>query len=364
MFLVNEIKFRVLVLNQTYPKIMKKTILLTLLFLQTLSGFSQTKKLEDVCQVFHLPAGKDTTTFVVWGSKESLKVKKPLFFFRQGSRPEPLIELNSQKHYLRFPFDVQLFKDKYHLVMVQKSGTCLVADSTYLEALNEGMKTGDPRFVTQKYKENNNLDKATAQCNQVINYLVKQPWIDSKRVVFCGGSEGFTVGANLVANFNKSVTHTILFSGHAGRRFEYEIYRNRQAVRERKMTAEEAQKEIEQLYKAWEDVCKYSKSVDKSFGDTYYAWHSFSTKNTDNLLKINTPLYIAYGTEDNEITVGLDYLPLDFIEKGKINLTLKAYVNCDHQFFEFKKDASGKVVDKVYQGDKVSQDFMEWLGRN
>ncbi len=33
-------------------------------------------------------------------------------------------------------------------------------------------------------------------------------------------------------------------------------------------------------------------------------------------------------------------------------------------FFELKKDASGKVVDKVYQGDKVSQDFMEWLGRN
>ena len=33
-------------------------------------------------------------------------------------------------------------------------------------------------------------------------------------------------------------------------------------------------------------------------------------------------------------------------------------------FFELKKDASGKVVDKVYQGDKVSQDFMEWLRRN
>ena len=364
MFLVNEIKFRVLVLNQTYPKIMKKAILLTLLFLQTVSGFSQTKKLEDVCQVFHLPDGKDTTTFVVWGSKESLKIKKPLFFFRQGSQPYPLIENRSGDFVPFYPFPIEDITDKYHFVMVQKLGTELVVDSTYLSAFSEGMKTGNPKYLTKIYKENNNLDKATAQCNQVINYLLKQPWINSKRVVFCGGSEGFTVGANLVANFNKSVTHTILFSAHAGRRFEYEIYRNRQAVREGKMTAEEAQKEIEQLYKGWEDVCKYPKSVDKSFGDTYYAWHSFSTKNTDNLLKINTPLYIAYGTEDNEITIGLDYLPLDFIEKGKKNLTLKAYVNCDHQFFEFKKDASGKVVDKVYQGDKVSQDFMEWLGRN
>ena len=353
-----------MVFNQTYHKSMKKAILLALLFLQSLSIFSQTEKLEDVCQVFHLPNGKDTTTFVVWESKESLKIKKPLFFFRQGSQPYPLIE-NSGGHFVPFyPFPIEDITDKYHFVMVQKLGTELMVDSTYLSAFSEGMKTGNPKYLTKIYKKNNNLDKATAQCNQVINYLLKQPWINSKRVVFCGGSEGFTVGANLVANFNKSVTHTILFSAHAGRRFEYEIYRNRQAVREGKMTAEEAQKEIEQLYKGWEDVCKYPKSVDKSFGDTYYAWHSFSTKNTDNLLKINTPLYIAYGTEDNEITIGLDYLPLDFIEKSKKNLTLKAYVNCDHQFFEFKKDASGKVVDKVYQGDKVSQDFMEWLGRN
>jgi dienelactone hydrolase len=343
---------------------MKKAILLTLLFLKTFSGFSQIQKLEDVCQVFHLPAGKDTTTFIVWGSKEDLQKKKPMFFFRQGSQPYPLIE-NRSGHFVPFyPFPLEEITDKYHLVMVQKLGTELVVDSTYLNAFSEGMKTGSPKYLTKKYQTNNNLDKATAQCNQVINYLVKQPWVDSKRVVFCGGSEGFTVGANLVANFNKSVTHTILFSAHAGRRFEYEIYRNRQAVREGKITAEVAQKQIEELYKGWEDVCKYPKSIDKSYGDTYYAWHSFSTKNLDNLLKINTPLYIAYGTEDGEVTIGLDYLPLDFIEKGKKNLTLKAYINCDHQFYELKKDTSGKVIDKVYQGDKVSQDFMEWLGRN
>ena len=78
--MVNEIEFRVLVFNQTYPKIMKKTILLTLSFLQTFYGFSQTKKLEDVCQVFNLPNGKDTTTFIVWGSRTDLKKKKPMFF--------------------------------------------------------------------------------------------------------------------------------------------------------------------------------------------------------------------------------------------------------------------------------------------
>jgi hypothetical protein len=42
MVFVIEIKFRVLFVNQTYPKIMKKTILLVLLFLKTISIFSQT----------------------------------------------------------------------------------------------------------------------------------------------------------------------------------------------------------------------------------------------------------------------------------------------------------------------------------
>jgi hypothetical protein len=39
------------------------------------------------------------------------------------------------------------------------------------------------------------------------------------------------------------------------------------------------------------------------------------------------------------------------------------YYFCN-QFFELKKDASGKVVDKVYQGDKLSGDFMKWLEKN
>jgi esterase/lipase len=223
------------------------------------------------------------------------------------------------------------------------------------------MQTADSKYFTKKYLENNNLDKATQQCSQVINHLVKQPWVDSKKVVFCGGSEGFTVGTDLVANVNKFVTHTILFSGHAGRRFESNIYQIRQAVRQGGIPPEEGQKEVEQLYEIWKDIQANPKSIDKNYGDSYYAWSSFSRKNIDNLLKINTPLYIAYGTEDNEIAPSLDYLPLDFIEKGKKNLTLKAYVGHDHQFNLLKKDSTGKVIDRKYRGDEVAKDWMDWL---
>ncbi len=340
---------------------MKKIALLLSLIFFTNLGFAQTDKLENLCQVFHIPNKKDTTIFIVFGTKEDLKIKKPLFIFRQGSQPRPLLELYQRKFYPQIPFRIKPYQKDYHFVMIQKLGTVFLADSTYMTQLEEGLKTGDPKIFTKKYQENNNLDKATEQCNQVINYLVKQSWIDNRKIVFCGGSEGFTVGANLVANYNQFITHTILFSGHAGRRFEFEIYQIRDAVKQGNIDADTGQKQIEELYKLWEDICENPKSTDKSFGDTYYAWHSFSGKNLDNLLKIKTPLYIAYGTDDKEITIGLDYLPLDFIEKGKKNLTLKAYPNHDHQFFELKKDTSGKVIDKIYRGDDVAKKWMEWL---
>lgn len=35
-----------------------------------------------------------------------------------------------------------------------------------------------------------------------------------------------------------------------------------------------------------------------------------------------------------------------------------------YYFFELKKDDSGMVIDKVYQRNKVSKYFMEWLEKN
>ncbi|WP_080054060.1 dienelactone hydrolase family protein [Spirosoma aerolatum] len=329
--------------------------------------YAQTTRLDDLCQVFHLPDGKDTTTFIVFGTKEDLKVRKPLFLFRQGSQPMPLIVQDSGKYYIiASPFHFRPYKNSYHFVMVQKPGVRLVATQQFLDNYQKAMHTGNatPEFISQKYIENNYRERYVAQCNQVINYLVKQPWVDTRKVVFCGGSEGFTVGADLVANYNRYITHTILFSGHAGRRFENPIYSTRQQIEKGEISAEEGQKQIESLYAWWADIQKHPTALTNSPGDTYRAWKSFSIRNLDNLLRINTPLYIAYGTADKEIAPGLDYLPLEFIEHGKANLTLKAYHDHDHQFFKLKRDSTRQIIDKEYNGEAVAKEWMEWLDQN
>ena len=325
-----------------------KKILLLVFFWVALPVSAQTIHLEDLCQIFYLPNGKDTTTFIVFGNKGDLKVKKPLFLFRQGSQPMPIIQFNAGKYYIGAPFRFSEYKNEYHFVIVSKPGVRLVADSVFMNAYQKAMNqpsAPEEKFMSKKYLANNYLERYVDQCDKVINYLVKQPWIDSKKVVYCGGSEGFTIGADLVANRNKLVTHTILFSGKQGRRFEHVIRTTREQVDQGQMTPEEGQKEINKMYQVWEDICQNPSSITKSFGDTYRAWYSFSQSTLPNLLKINTPLYIAYGTADKEMAPSLDYLPLEFIDKGKKNLTLKPYFDYDHQFFQLKRDASGRIID-------------------
>ena len=343
---------------------MKYPLLITLIWFYS-QVTAQTTRLEDLCQVFHLPDGKDTTTFIVFGSRADLKVRKPLFLFRQGSQPTPFIVQDSGKYYVSAPFHFRDYKEEYHFVIIQKPGVRLMADVSFFNEYQQAISRANPpkKFVSDKYVANNYRERYVAQCNQVINYLAKQPWIDTRKVVYCGGSEGFTVGADLVANHNRYVTHTILFSGHAGRRFETNIYGIREQVDRGEMTPEQGQEMIESLYAWWADIQKHPTALTNAPADTYRAWQSFSIPSLDNLIRIKTPLYIAYGTADKEIAPNLDYLPLDFIEKGKTNLILKPYYDHDHQFFQMKRDASGKIIDKIYRGDEVAKDWMDWLRR-
>lgn len=337
--------------------------ILLLIFCGLLPAHAQPTRLEDLCQVFHLPSGKDTTTFIVFGTKDDLKVKKPLFLFRQGSRPTPFIIRDSSRYFLAGPFRFRDYKSEYHFAIIQKPGVRLVADQSYLDAYQKAIEQPDTpeEFVSKKYLANNYRERYVEQCDQVINYLVKQPWVDARKVVYCGGSEGFTVGADLVANVNQHVTHTVLFSSNPNRRFEVIVQQIRAQIDRGEKSFDEGQEQIEKVYQVWADICANPTSIDKQFGDTYRAWYSFSQPNLPGLLAIRTPLYIAYGTADREVASGLDVVPLEFIARGKTNLTMKPYFDHDHMFFKLKRDTAGKIIGSEYNGDAVAKDWMNWL---
>ena len=50
-----------------------------------------------------------------------------------------------------------------------------------------------------------------------------------------------------------------------------------------------------------------------------------------NLLKIDKPIFVAMGTADKSVPIESIYLiPVEFIRKGKDNLTFNTYPNLSH----------------------------------
>lgn len=310
---------------------------------------------------FALVEAGDSIRFFVVSKPGEEKIKKPLILYRQGSLPIPI--------FTRYPEGVSVnalpaqfpdYLSKYHMVVISKPGVPLIFNSSEVEDYYN--KVINQRVASKKYLENNHLDYYVSSSNKVLSFLMKQPWIDFNKIVVVGGSEGYSVAAKLAA-VNQSITHLVAYSGHSNGRFDYLIKEQRHEYLTGKANAQETQQRIDSLYVLWKDICANPKSVDKLYYDTYYAWSSFSEPPINSLLKLNIPLYISYGTKDNdwEIVEGNDLLPIRFMQAGKTNLTLSPCLDCDHSLYQIKQDAQGNITERIDRSGEFIKDYMEWL---
>jgi pimeloyl-ACP methyl ester carboxylesterase len=317
-------------------------------------------------QLFDLPdpAGPPIH-FMVAGSQADLQKKKPLLLFLQGSLPRPLFLQDSTGTWALNMFAPEPYINEYHIVTVSKPGLLPLVDSLDSDLLVRDPKTG--KFPAE-YTSNNHLDYYVRTRQKVVDYLLEQPFIDPSRVVICGGSEGFRVGAALAAA-SPVYTHVILFSDSTLGRWQVEMQRVRlQAIRG-EISSEAAQQAIERYYTDWKKLMTDPASTEKDFGDPYRTWYSFSAGNLDALLKITVPIYIAYGTDvyiaygtdDYVNALSCDLLPIEFERRGKTNLTLRAWLDHDHTFFRTIKDSHGTATGKEYNGDTVAAAWFTWL---
>ena len=82
------------------------------------------------------------------------------------------------------------------------------------------------------------------------------------------------------------------------------------------------------------------------------------------MLKLTIPiLYIAGGKDNNQTILNMDYAKLEFLRKGKNNLTYKVYPNCNHYFQESFTTDVGKNI-KTDKIDEVHQFALEWTKAN
>ena len=348
---------------------MKYSLLVTLLFSTLCSSvFGQYRQRElNGYTVFTIPfpgeSPRDSITFAVVAKPGELAKKKPIFLFRQGSLPIPLFTINPKTNrpsLTQLPITCYDHEVDQYSITIAKPGIPLIVDDAYLDTLFSTRNNPKQAMYPATYLTHNYLDYYVRQTNAVLDFVLKQPWANAKRVVLAGGSEGYHVGIK-TAYTNRKVTHLIAFSGGLEGRHQGIIRIERTKGYTGEYTQEEVQQSVENLQNEWAEICRDSLNVLGTTGDPNRTTYSFSHgNNLTYLLSLTIPIYIAYGGADVGSTSN-DILPLEFARRGKTNLTLRVYPNHDHTFHKLTYGSDRKVVKEEYNGVAVEKDYFEWL---
>ena len=332
---------------------MKKLISI-LFILNTFTVFGQTKTPEDfgfrhiVCKY-----QTDNVDILVKSKKGEEGIKKPLFFFCQGSLPRPLIMYDENGGYAVFPFNSDSLSEKYHLVIVSKP---YIPVMVHLKTLPFGTNYVDSTGkIPKKYSDRNLLSYYTQRNIEIIKYLQKQNWVSIKELVVAGHSEGSTVAAKMAAEYHK-ITHLIYSGGNPMGRIMSIIQENRANE-----TDTDSTQFGEEQVKYWERVVENKTSMDASQGDTDKATFEFSYPPIEYLEKLEIPVLVSYGTKDWSAPFN-DFLRVEILRQEKQNFTFKAYIGTEHNFYPLRNN--NKPNYDINNWNKVANDWLKWLNEN
>ena len=319
-----------------------KIIFLSILLPFTLLSFSQSAK-DFKFQTFSIKDGSEVIDFYIY-SEDSILSKKPIFLYLQGSGPNSIFSKDNNGEISQsFILPPKMVSKNYHFVIIGKPGTPFINDEK------------KSKIDSLKYHSKTSLDNRVERADFVLKYLINQTFVDNKKVVVFGHSEGAQIAPKL-ADKNKSITHLACFSGTGINQMYDFITHARKEVKSKDLSIAEADKEIDSLLYYYKDIINNPNSIDKFWsGHTYLRWYTtIMNPPLDYLVKINIPIYIVAGTEDNASPIeNMDNIPIEFIKRGKTNLTYKYYWNLDHVY-----------NDVVLQENKMKNvfiDFLEWL---
>lgn len=332
-----------------------KIILLTyILFYQI--GYGQQKKTPKDFGYTHLTYNykNDEVDILIKSKKGEENIKKPLFFFSQGSLPKPLIKYSEQGEYPVFPFDTDSLSQKYHLVIVGKPYIPVIAntktlgkDFTFIDS------TGN---FPKKYNDRNLLNYYVERNIEIIKYLQKKSWVSKTKLVAAGHSEGSTIVSKMASKSNL-ITHLIYSGGNPLGRIMSIIEESRTIE-----TDTDSTRYAEENFKYWKDVVnKRNEMNDDGQGDTYKATFEFSIPTIYYMENLKIPVLICYGTKDFSSPFN-DYFRVDCILKDRKNFQFNAYVGTEHNFFPLTED--NKPNFDIYNWDKVANDWLLWLNKN
>lgn len=281
--------------------------------------------------------------------------QKGTIFYSTGSLAVSLFIQVDSLLYGTVPFSYQAFQEDYQFVILSKPGVSIIESKEHLNNQHVAIDaTGNFRKI---YLEHNYLDYYVEATNTLVQQFAAKAKSNDRQYIAMGHSQGARVAAKVAVN-NSNITHLVYLSGNPLGRFDQMIREKREANLRGQISDEQAQQEIEALYKKWAAINANKESLDGKNGDSNKTWVSFSEYTVDDLLSLDIPIRVAYGTRDI-VSRYCDLLPIHFIQNGKTNLSLKAYPGYDHSFFKLKSDGKVNYDDFIFE--QVVQECIDWL---
>ena len=293
----------------------------------------------------------DTINYHIYSTKNT-KEAEGIILFIQGSGAEPLFKIKKINDYVtiqsQVPFNLDKIPENFAFVVVSKK--CLP------------FSTENDNFgVPNCFYENESLDYRVWQYNEVIKQILKKHIKNPKKVIVIGHSEGTDVVAKL-GTVNKKITHIGFWSGGGiTQYYDFALF-IRKEVSEGKIDEQSAKQKTDSLLTKIKEIETESNSISKKWlGNTYKRWNHFSEPSINNLLKINIPIFVAFGAKD--VSVPLEsalLIPIEFIRHKKDNLTFKIYPDYDHSF---NKVPTNENEDWKSNWMDVFDEFIEWTNK-
>lgn len=327
---------------------MKLKILLGLFFLVPPLVVAQAPKEQGLLE-YLIPDKGDTIRFYIYNPDSTAKTK--IFLYLQGNGNLPLVNGDDAEVccYNNYPKKLmKAFPKEYAFVYIQKMGL-----PYYVRNIN-GYSPGST-FV----KCNNVLDRAFV-ADTVIKYILDKIYPQAKIVAVLGHSEGSDIAAKLAA-INNNVTHLCFSSGNGTPQFFNDILFIREQMQKDDISALEAQNKLEKYYAGLDSVFKKPNSTTDYFNGDTYKWNSaINHPPIDNLLKLDIPIYLTIGSNDDKVPVETtDFIVAEFIRHQKTNLTHKVYLNCNHNYVENTDDGN-----KIDHWNDLFVDFLKFVDQN
>jgi len=300
----------------------------------------------------------DTIEFIIVDTL--IEDRKPIFLWCQGSLPVPLFcEVENYGNYFFgggvSNFDYSEIVKKYHLVIISMPKTPVLAKK---ENLNNSFQyipnPNEPQRFSDEYIKADYLNNYVNRAQYVLKHLKKQKWVSGEKLIVAGHSQGTKVATKLAVS-DTSITHVGLFGANPFGRIDQYVRVARLNAQLGNITWTEADSIINTQY----DFYRQVQNKDSIEANPHLkAWKTFSEPLYDDWLSLDIPIYLAYGTEDRTSDL-CDIVPLFFIEKGKDNLTLKRYLELEHNFFEL--DENGRANHEKGHWKEVMEEFIKWI---